>query len=103
MNAKHSKLIKGLTGDLSQGFHDARADSTGLKSLSWGSRGRFRFKGGALGGIGDGPPALPEISFTRHFYKPSPVRSLEEIRGDILAVEKETEGLLGEIIGVGDG
>jgi type I restriction enzyme M protein len=40
-----------------------------------------------------------EISFTRYFYKPVPLRSLEEIRADILALEKETEGLLGEIIG----
>ncbi|MEX2553503.1 MAG: class I SAM-dependent DNA methyltransferase [Actinomycetota bacterium] len=40
-----------------------------------------------------------EISFTRHFYKPKPLRSLEEIRADILALEKETEGLLEEIIG----
>ncbi len=40
-----------------------------------------------------------EISFTRHFYKPKPMRSLEEIRADILALEKETEGLLGEVIG----
>ena len=39
-----------------------------------------------------------EISFTRHFYKPQPLRTLEEIRADILALEKETEGLLGEII-----
>ena len=40
-----------------------------------------------------------EISFTREFYKPQPLRPLEEIRADILAVERETEGLLGEIIG----
>jgi len=40
-----------------------------------------------------------EISFTRHFYKPQPLRSLDEIRKDILAVEKEAEGLLGEIVG----
>ena len=40
-----------------------------------------------------------EISFTRYFYKPKPMRSLEEIRGDILALEQETEGLLGEILG----
>jgi type I restriction enzyme M protein len=39
-----------------------------------------------------------EISFTRYFYKPQPLRSLEEIRADILALEKETEGLLSEII-----
>lgn len=42
-----------------------------------------------------------EISFTRYFYKPQPLRSLEEIRADILALEKETEGLLGEIMGDG--
>ncbi len=35
-----------------------------------------------------------EISFTRYFYKPQPLRALEEIRADILALEKETEGLL---------
>jgi len=40
-----------------------------------------------------------EVSFTRYFYKPQPLRSLEEIRADILALEKETEGLLGEIVG----
>ena len=40
-----------------------------------------------------------EISFTRYFYKPKPLRPLEEIRADILALEKETEGLLEEIIG----
>jgi type I restriction enzyme M protein len=39
-----------------------------------------------------------EISFTRHFYKPQPLRSLDEIRADILNLEKETEGLLGEIL-----
>ncbi len=40
-----------------------------------------------------------EISFTRHFYKPQPLRSLEEIRADILALEKETEGVLDELLG----
>jgi type I restriction enzyme M protein len=40
-----------------------------------------------------------EISFTRYFYRPQPLRTLEEIRADILALERETEGLLGEIIG----
>ena len=40
-----------------------------------------------------------EISFTRYFYKPQPMRALAEIRADILALEKETEGLLDEIIG----
>ncbi len=40
-----------------------------------------------------------EISFTRHFYKPHPLRPLEEIRADILALERETEGLLAGIVG----
>ena len=40
-----------------------------------------------------------EISFTRYFYKPKPLRPLDEIRADILALEEETEGLLDEIIG----
>lgn len=40
-----------------------------------------------------------EISFTRYFYKPQPMRTLDEIRADILALEKETEGLLDEIVG----
>ena len=40
-----------------------------------------------------------EISFTRYFYKPQPMRALAEIRADILALEQETEGLLDEIIG----
>ena len=39
-----------------------------------------------------------EISFTRYFYKPQPLRTLEEIRADIEALEKETEGLLGQIL-----
>jgi type I restriction enzyme M protein len=39
-----------------------------------------------------------EISFTRHFYKPQPLRTLAEISADILALEKETEDLLGEIV-----
>ncbi len=39
-----------------------------------------------------------EISFNRYFYKPQPLRTLEEIRTDIQALERETEGLLDEII-----
>ena len=42
-----------------------------------------------------------EISFTRYFYKPKSMRSLEEIRSEILALENETEGLLEEIMGGG--
>jgi type I restriction enzyme M protein len=40
-----------------------------------------------------------EVSFTRHFYKPQPLRTLAEISADILALEHETEGLLSEITG----
>ncbi len=40
-----------------------------------------------------------EISFTRYFYKPQPLRPLEAIRADILALERETEGLMADIIG----
>jgi type I restriction enzyme M protein len=39
-----------------------------------------------------------EISFTRHFYKPTPLRSLVEIRADIETLQKEAEGLLDEIV-----
>jgi type I restriction enzyme M protein len=40
-----------------------------------------------------------EISFTRYFYRPQSLRTLQEIRDDIIAAEKETEGLLAEILG----
>ena len=40
-----------------------------------------------------------EVSFTRYFYQPKPLRTLEEIRADILALEKDTEGLLEDILG----
>lgn len=40
-----------------------------------------------------------EISFARHFYKPQRLRSLDEIKNDILALEQETEGLLKDIVG----
>lgn len=39
-----------------------------------------------------------EINFNRHFYKPQPLRSLAEIRADILALEQETDGLLAQIL-----
>ena len=39
-----------------------------------------------------------EVSFTRYFYKPQPMRTLEEIRADILGLEKETEGLLKDVL-----
>jgi type I restriction enzyme M protein len=42
-----------------------------------------------------------EVSFTRHFYRPQPLRTLEEISADILAIEKEAEGLLDALLKVG--
>ena len=39
-----------------------------------------------------------EVSFTRHFYKPQPLRTLAEISADILAIEKEAEGLLNGLL-----
>ena len=47
------------------------------------------------------PPIVKEgheIRFTRHLYKPKPLRSLEEIRSAILALQWKTAGLLGEIV-----
>lgn len=40
-----------------------------------------------------------EISFTREFYKPQPLRTLEEIRAEILALEAEAEGLIHDVVG----
>jgi type I restriction enzyme M protein len=39
-----------------------------------------------------------EINFTKYFYEYKPLRSLDEIRADILALEKETDGLLKNVI-----
>ena len=40
-----------------------------------------------------------EISFTRHFYKPQPLRSRAEIRTEIMALERENEAALAAIVG----
>jgi type I restriction enzyme M protein len=39
-----------------------------------------------------------EISFTRYFYKPTPLRTIEEVRVDIETLERENEGLIGQIL-----
>ena len=44
-----------------------------------------------------------EISFTRYFYKPQPMRTMEEIRAEILALEKDTIGLIEEILNIWGG
>jgi len=40
-----------------------------------------------------------EIGFNRYFYKPKALRTLEEIRADLLKLQEESKGLLQEIIG----
>jgi type I restriction enzyme M protein len=42
-----------------------------------------------------------EVSFNRHFYKPQPLRSLEEIAADILAIEREADGQLDGLLNEG--
>lgn len=44
-----------------------------------------------------------EISFTRYFYKPQELRPLTDIRADIIALERETEGLLEQILNLTGG
>lgn len=39
-----------------------------------------------------------EINFTKYFYLYKPLRSLEEIRNDILKLEKETDGMIAEVL-----
>ena len=39
-----------------------------------------------------------EVSFTRHFYKPQPLRTLAQIRQDIIDIEREAGGLLGDLL-----
>ena len=40
-----------------------------------------------------------ELSFTKYFYQPVQLRTLEEITADIRAIEAETDGLLDEVLG----
>lgn len=39
-----------------------------------------------------------ELSFTKYFYKPKELRSIEDISKDIRAIEQRTDGLLDEIL-----
>lgn len=39
-----------------------------------------------------------EINFTKYFYKYKPLRSLTEIQRDILALEKETDGMIRQVV-----
>lgn len=39
-----------------------------------------------------------EISFNKYFYKHTPLRSIEEVTADILELEKQSDGLINEIL-----
>ena len=39
-----------------------------------------------------------EISFNKYFYRHKPLRSIEEVTADILALENESDGLIREIL-----
>jgi type I restriction enzyme M protein len=39
-----------------------------------------------------------EISFNKYFYRHTPLRTLEEVSADILALERESDGLIAEIL-----
>jgi len=41
-----------------------------------------------------------ELSFTKYFYKPVQLRTLEEIAADIRAIEESTDGMLSKILSV---
>lgn len=41
-----------------------------------------------------------ELSFTKYFYKPKQLRTIEEISQDIRKIEERTDGLLDEILGL---
>lgn len=41
-----------------------------------------------------------EISFNKYFYQHKPLRSLEEVTEELLALEAESDGLIAEILGV---
>ena len=41
-----------------------------------------------------------EVSFNKHFYLHKPLRSLEDVAKDIIALENKAEGLIAQILGV---
>ncbi len=49
-------------------------------------------KDGGVGKVGY------EVPFTKHFYKYEPLRPLQEIEADIRHLQKESEGLLEDIL-----
>jgi hypothetical protein len=73
-----------------------------MKRGADGSRIAIVFNGSPLfsGGAGSGPSNIRcyEINFTKYFYKYKPLRNLEDIRKDILALETQTDGMIREVI-----
>ncbi len=41
-----------------------------------------------------------EVSFNKYFYRQKPLRSLEKVASDIIALEQKAEGLIAQILGV---
>ncbi|MGJ0514894.1 MAG: HsdM family class I SAM-dependent methyltransferase [Methylomicrobium sp.] len=41
-----------------------------------------------------------EISFNKYFYRHKPLRTMEQVASDIIALEKQAEGLIAEILGI---
>ena len=39
-----------------------------------------------------------EVNFTKYFYQYKPLRSLADIRADILKLEEETDGMIKEVL-----
>lgn len=40
-----------------------------------------------------------EISFTKYFYKPNPLREMDEIISELTDLEKESDGMMAQILG----
>lgn len=41
-----------------------------------------------------------EISFNKYFYRHKPLRSMEDVARDIIALERQAEGLIADILGI---
>lgn len=80
------KDLAGLSDPIKKQVEVVSEDGEGVKSTV----GSFRNRGVRIG---------IWISFTRHFFKPMPMRTLDEIKADLRAIQAEGEGLLEEIVG----
>lgn len=41
-----------------------------------------------------------EISFNKYFYRHKPLRRLDQVTADILALEQQADGLISDVLGV---